>query len=68
MLSTLSKIFSGDDILTFFFYLFQKIRFDSSCTLSTMEKCHILFSGKIKKNIINLSSAEFVQRVVKVEG
>ena len=29
-------------------------------------QCHILFSGKNKKNIINLSSAEFVQRVVKV--
>ena len=28
-------------------------------------KCQILFSGKNKKNI-NLSSAEFVQRVVKV--
>ena len=29
-------------------------------------KCQILFSGKNKKNIINLSSAENVQRVVKV--
>ena len=29
-------------------------------------KCHILFSGKNKKNIINLSSAENAQRVVKV--
>ena len=29
-------------------------------------KCLILFSGKNKKNIINLSSAEFAQRVVKV--
>ena len=28
-------------------------------------KCQILFSGKNKKNIINLSSAEFVLRVVK---
>ena len=29
-------------------------------------KCQILFSGKNKKNIANLSSAEFAQRVVKV--
>ena len=29
-------------------------------------KCQILFSGKNKKNIINLSSAENAQRVVKV--
>ena len=31
-------------------------------------KCQILFSGKNKKNIINLSSAENAQRVVKVCG
>ena len=29
-------------------------------------KCQILLSGKNKKNIINLSSAENAQRVVKV--
>ena len=29
-------------------------------------KCQILFSGKNKKNVINLSSAENAQRVVKV--
>ena len=28
-------------------------------------KCQILFAGKNKTNIINLFSAEFVQRVVK---
>ena len=28
-------------------------------------KCQILFSRKYKKNIINLSSAELVQKVVK---
>ena len=28
-------------------------------------KCQILFSGKNKKSVINLSSAEFDQRVVK---
>ena len=31
-------------------------------------KCQVLFSGKNKKNIINLSSAENAQRVVKVKG
>ena len=31
-------------------------------------KCQILFSGKNKKNIINLSSAENAQRVVKVNA
>ena len=30
-------------------------------------RCQILFSGKNKKNIINLSSAENAQRVVKVK-
>ena len=30
-------------------------------------KCQILFSGKNKKKIINLSSAENAQRVVKVK-
>ena len=31
-------------------------------------KCQILFSGKNKKNIINLLSAENAQRVVKVNS
>ena len=31
-------------------------------------KYHILFSGKNKENIINLSSAENAQRVVKVKA
>ena len=30
-------------------------------------KCQILFSGKNKKNIINLLSVEFVHTVVKVK-
>ena len=30
-------------------------------------KCHIQFSGKNEKNIINLSSAEFAQREVRVK-
>ena len=30
-------------------------------------KCQILFSGKNKKNITNLSSAKLDQRVIKVK-
>ena len=30
-------------------------------------KCQIMFSGRNKKNIINLSSAEFAHRVVNVK-
>ena len=30
-------------------------------------KCQILFYGENKKNVINLSSAELAQRVVKVK-
>ena len=43
-----------------------------SCKLSPMKsirmKCQILFSGKNKKSIICLSSAEVAQRVVKVRA
>ena len=31
-------------------------------------KCQIMFSGKNKKNIVNLSSAENAQKVVKVKS
>ena len=31
-------------------------------------KCQILFSGKNKKNIISLSSAEFAHSMVSVKG
>ena len=45
--------------------------FDISCKLSPVEtictKCLSIFSGKNKKNIITLSSAEDAQRVVKVK-
>ena len=54
-----------------FVLIFQKSEYDVSCKLSPMEticmKCQIMFSGKNKKNIINLSSAELAQRVVKVK-
>ena len=57
MLSTLGKIFSRR-YFEIFFLIFPK---ETICM-----KCQILFSGKNKKNIINLSSAENAQRVVKV--
>ena len=70
MFSTLDKIFSrqpAGDMLIFS----QKTGFDISCKLSPLEticmKCQIVFSGKIRKNITNLSSAELAQRVVKVK-
>ena len=63
--------FSADDILKYFPYFSQKTGFDISCKLSPMEticiKCKILLSGKKKKNITNLLSAENAQRVVKVK-
>ena len=53
---------SADNILKYFSYFSQKTGYDISCRLSPKEticmKCHILFSEKNKKNIVNLSSAE----------
>ena len=49
----------------------MKIGFDISCKLSPKKtiyvKCGSLLSGNNKKNIINLSSVEFVMRVVNAE-
>ena len=42
-----------------FCYFSQKIRFDSSCKLSPKET---FFLEKIRKNITDLSSAEFAHR------
>ena len=50
------------------FSVSQKIDFDIPCEyiLSPVE-CQCLFSGKNKtKHIINMASAEFAQRVVKI--
>ena len=65
-LSTLGKKFSGQhfEIFVCFSDFSQKTGFAISCKLSPVEticmKCQILFPGKkkIRKNIINLSSAE----------
>ena len=54
----------------FFSDFSQKTGFDIPCKLSPLEticmECQILFSGKNKKNIINVSFAELAQKVVKV--
>ena len=55
-LSMLGKNFSRRHFEMFYFFIMGTI-----CI-----KCQILFSWKNKKNIINLSSAEFAQRWVKV--
>ena len=56
--------------MKYFSYFSQKTGFDISCKLSPMQticmRCQILFPGKNKKNIINFSSAEVAERVVKV--
>ena len=56
----------------FFSYFAQITGFVIPCKLSPMEticmECQILFSVKINRNIVNLSSAKLAQRVVKVLG
>ena len=70
LVSTVGKIFSRQHyhIQKYFSYFYQKTGFDISCKLSPLEticmKCQILFAWK---NIINLSSAELAQRVVKIK-
>ena len=67
-LSTLGKVTNW----WYFFVFFSETGVDISCKLSPIEtvcmKFQILFSGKNKKNIISLSSAELAHRVVKVKG
>ena len=60
-LSTLDKIFSRQHFEIFFFFIF----FPENRIWHF--KCQILFSGKNMKNIVNLSSAENAQGVVKVK-
>ena len=61
MLSILGKIFSRRHFDIFFLFS-KKTEFDNLCKLSPMEtvciKRQIMFSGKHKKNITNLSFAE----------
>ena len=55
-----------------FSHFSQKIGFAISWKLSSYEticlKYQAKFLGKLRKNIISLSSAEFVQGVVKIKG
>ena len=68
-LSTLGKILAHN-ILEYFviFPRKQNLTFHANCLqMETIcMKCKILFSEKTKKHIINLSPAEFAQRMVKV--
>ena len=63
-LSSMGKFSAENTLFFFFFYFSQKTGFDISCKLSPSPleticmKCQTLFSGKNKKNIINLASAE----------
>ena len=69
MPSTLGKNFSKRHFEIFFTF-FPWAGFDISCKLSPMEticmKFQILFSGKKRKNITNVSSAELARTVAKV--
>ena len=64
-LSMLGKMFSRRQFGVFFLLLSQKIGFCISCKLSPEETICINFQslcpGKNKKNVINLSSAEFTR-------
>ena len=65
--------FCGKNIvfLFFFFFFFRENRYSISCTMSPRKQvltCQNLFSGINKKNIINLSSSELAQRVIKVKA
>ena len=72
-LSILGKNFSRQhfEIFCFFFLENRILGFDNSCKLSPEEticmNCHILFSGKNKKNLISLPSAESAHNLVSVK-
>ena len=72
MLSTVCKKFSRQHSEIFFLvFFFQKIGFDILCKLSPMAticmKCPILFSGKNKKNFVNLLPADCAQGELMVK-
>ena len=54
--------FSAHDILKYFSYFFQK---QDGHFMPNI--CQILFSKKIKKNVISLSSSEYAQSIVKIK-
>ena len=64
--SMLGKIFSRRHFDVFSFP--QNIGFLTFNVACLLMKCQRLFSGENKKNIINLSSVELAQRVVKIKS
>ena len=54
------------NILKYFLNFSQETGFDIS-DVDSLHDCQILFYGKSKKSIINLLSAEFAQKVVKLK-
>ena len=64
-LHTLDKIYSRRHIWNIFLIFHRKQDFT---TETICMQCQILFSGKSKKSIISLSSAELTKRVVMVKG
>ena len=67
-LSTLGKIFSRRHIEIFFFIISRNHILVFHAIETVCMKCQILISGKNKKNIISLLSAEVAHRVVKVKA
>ena len=69
-LCMLGKNFSRQHYEILFYFSPRKQNLTTLCKLSPKEtvcmKCQILFSGKNKKNIISLSSAEFARSMLSV--
>ena len=62
--TALWKNFLADDILKYFSYFSQ----DWHSIADNLHEMSIMFSGKNKKDITNLLSAELAQKVVKVNN
>ena len=56
---------SADDILKYIFYSYQILGFDIELTRGEISKPTLW--GKIRKNVMNMSSTELTKRVVKVK-
>ena len=63
--SILDKIFSRHFEIYFLFFIENRFRYFMQIVDT---KCLILFSGKNKKNIFNLSSTEFAHKMVNVKS
>ena len=62
---------SADNKLIIFFLIFLENRFDISCKLSPKEticmKCQSLFSGEIKKNILECDLLKFLPSMLSMK-